>query len=655
MRYHLKYGRQEIGFDLARPATEFLASPSPQLVQNDEIAIIEQALDRPVGSLPLEQIVRKGEKTCIVVPDRTRVCRASVFLPRLLARLNACGITDQDITILMANGSHRKNTAAEQIEILGKTVVDRIRIIEHDAQDATALVHLGETDRGTQVFINKNLIRAERIILTGGVLHHYFAGFGGGPKLVCPGCAGYATIVQNHRFTIHPYFQALHPACYEGNFDENPVHLDIRDTVKFVTVDFSLHVVTDSDGLISQAFAGELYQAHQQACQTVHAHHSIAYRQKTDLVIADSGGYPKDLNYIQVHKALHHAFELVKPGGALILLAECRDGIGSGTFLEWFDGAPDLATMHQRLLAGFKINGNTALATKIKTDAAHIILVSGMDAELVKMLGMFPADSIETALELARTYLPASFTTTVFPNAALYLPVHEFLPETTDSTRQEEILAEALLFVKERLGENITGHDWWHAWRVWHLAQKIMQHEGGDPLIIQLAALLHDVVDWKNIDSNSLSEKQLVRDWLWLKQLPKATIHHITEIIDSMSFKGAGVATEMHSLEGQIVQDADRLDAMGAIGIARTFAFGAVKGRPIFLPEEPAQFHETEAEYRTSHGTSLNHFYEKLLLLHERLNTGTAKKIGAGRHEFLQTYLLRFLEEWNGEDYRKEV
>lgn len=654
MHFDLKYGQQGIGVDLPEPVTEFLVSPSQPTARNDEIAIIENAFDHPVGSLPLEQIVRKGEKTCIVVPDRTRVCRASVFLPRLLARLNTCGIADQDITILMANGSHRKNTTAEQIEILGKAVVDRIRVIEHDAQDVASLVHLGETERGTPVYINRYLIRAERIILTGGVLHHYFAGFGGGPKLVCPGCAGYETIVQNHRFTIHPFFHALHPACYEGNFDENPVHLDIRDTVKFVTVDFTLHVVTDDAGFISQAFAGELYPAHQLACQAVHEKHTIHFRQKADLVIADSGGYPKDLNYIQVHKALHHAFELVKSGGVLILLAECRDGIGSKTFLEWFDGAPDLATMHRRLLEGFKINGNTALATKIKADAAHIILVSGMDAAIVKKLGLFPADSITTALEMARAHLPASFTTTVFPNAALYLPVHEFYPETTDSARQEEILAEALLFVKERLGENVTGHDWWHAWRVWRLAQKIMQFEGGDPLIIQLAALLHDVVDWKNIDSNSLSEKQLVRDWLWLRQLPKATIYRITEIIDSMSFKGAGVPTEMQSLEGQIVQDADRLDAMGAIGIARTFAFGAVKGRPIFLPDEPAQFHETEAEYRASRGTSLNHFYEKLLLLHERLNTGTAKKIGAGRHEFLQTYLLRFLEEWNGEDYRNE-
>jgi uncharacterized protein len=158
------------------------------------------------------------------------------------------------------------------------------------------------------------------------------------------------------------------------------------------------------------------------------------------------------------------------------------------------------------------------------------------------------------------------------------------------------------------------------------------------------------VVDWKNIDPNSAHEKQLVRDWLWLRQLPKKMIKQVTEIIDSMSFKGAGVPTEMRSLEGKIVQDADRLDAMGAIGIARTFAFGAVKGRPIFLPEEPAQFHPTEIEYRASKGNSINHFYEKLLLLKERLNTETAKKIGEGRHEFLGTYLLRFLEEWNGED-----
>ena len=180
-----------------------------------------------------------------------------------------------------------------------------------------------------------------------------------------------------------------------------------------------------------------------------------------------------------------------------------------------------------------------------------------------------------------------------------------------------------------------------------------MQVEGGDSLVIQIAALLHDVVDWKNIDTNLDYQKNLVKDWLRMRQLPQYTIEQICEIIDSLSFKGAGVPTKMHSLEGKIVQDADRLDAMGAIGVARTFAFGGVKGRPIFIPEQPARFHETEAEYRACEGTSINHFYEKLLLLKERLNTPTAQEIGEDRDEFLKTYLLRFLEEWNGEDFPK--
>lgn len=653
MNYHLKYGQQEISFNLPENSKTTILSGSIELEMSNETKIIQDALNAPVGSLPLEKIVRKGETTCIVVPDRTRVCRAAVYLPILLERLNQCGIADNDISILMANGSHRQNTAEEQVEILGQSVVERIRIIEHDSRDSASLVHLGDTERGTPVFINRNLIRAERIILTGGVLHHYFAGFGGGPKLVCPGCAGYETIVHNHRFTIHPSFQSLHPACYEGNFDENPVYLDIRDTVKFVTVDFTLQVLTNETGHIVRAFAGELYNAHQLACQTVHELHTIPYQKRTDLVIASSGGYPKDLNFIQVHKALHHAFNLVPENGVIILLAECRDGIGSKTFLEWFDGQPDRATMHRKLLGDFKINGNTALATRIKADAAHIIMVSRMPPAIVRKLGMIPTNSIEKALEQATSFLPSNYSTTIFPNAALFLPVAENFSEMPELNQQEKIIAAAMAFVKERLGENITGHGWWHAWRVWRMAQKIMHIEGGHSLVIQLAALLHDLVDWKHIDPEVAAEKNLVRDWLWLQQLPKNTIDHICEIIDSMSFKGAGTPTRMHSLEGKIVQDADRLDAMGAIGIARTFAYGAIKGRPIFSPEEPAQFHETEAEYRANKGTSINHFYEKLLLVNERLNTETAKKIGQGRHEFLQKYLLRFLEEWNSEDFKE--
>ncbi len=650
MQAKLKYGKSFIDLDLPESASILSRVEASFEQKNDEVAIIQRALATPIESFPLEKIVRKGEKTCIVVPDATRVCRAAVFLPILIEKLNACGIADHDILILMANGSHRKNTPEEQIEILGEAIVKRIRIIEHDSQDSTMMVHLGETANKTPVLVNRYLMRSERVILVGGVLHHYFAGFGGGPKLVVPGCAGYETILKNHRFTIHPEFHALHPACEEGNLADNPVHADIRDALKFVTVDFTLNVVLDTQGFICHAFAGELFAAHEKACEVVHQLHSIPFQQKANLVIASAGGYPKDVNLIQVHKSIHHAFQVVEKNGVLIIAAECADGIGSKTFLEWFDNDPDLATMHQNLLNNFKINGNTALALKMKTEQVKILLLSQLSPEIVKKLGMIPVNSIPEALEIARTQLPADFKITLIPDASTYLPLFQRDVLHFSPAEQQNIIQEAFDFVRHHLGADISGHDGFHAWRVWRLAQRIAEKEGGNQFVIQLAAILHDVVDWKNIDPAQIHQKDRVKDWLRLQKLPIELIDQVNEIIDTLSYKGAGVKTEMRTLEGKIVQDADRLDAMGAIGIARTFAYGALKNQPIYDPEMQPVFHQSASDYQTRQSTSINHFYEKLLLLQERLNTATAQKIGDQRHQFLEKFLNRFKAEWEGVD-----
>jgi nickel-dependent lactate racemase/HD superfamily phosphodiesterase len=650
MQYKLKYGKTVIDLDFPESASILSHVEKASEQNNDEAAIIHRALAAPIDSLPLEKVVRKGEKTCIVVPDSTRVCRAAIFLPILIEKLNACGIEDHDILILMANGSHRKNTPEEQIEILGEAIVNRIRIIEHDCQDSTMMVHLGETAKKTPVFVNRYLIRSERVILAGGVLHHYFAGFGGGPKLVVPGCAGYETILKNHRFTIHPEFQALHPACEEGNMDDNPVHADIRDALKFVTVDFTLNVVLDSHGFICNAFAGELFAAHQKACEVVHQLHSIPFQQKANLVIASAGGYPKDVNLIQVHKTIHHAFQVVAKNGVLIIAAECADGIGSKTFMEWFDNDPDLATMHQNLLNNFKINGNTALALKMKTEQVKILLLSKLPSEIVKKLGMIPVNSITEALEIARTQLPSDYQTTIIPDTATFLPILRRDLLNFSPAEQQNFIQEAFDFVQHHLGSDISGHDWFHAWRVWRLAQRIAEKEGGNLFVIQLAAILHDVVDWKNIDPALAYQKDRGKDWLRLKKLPGELIDHVSEIIEKLSYKGAGVKTEMRTLEGKIVQDADRLDAMGAIGIARTFAYGALKNQPIYDPEKQPVLHQSATDYQARQSTGINHFYEKLLLLQERLNTPTAQIIGNQRHQFLENFLKRFKDEWEGVD-----
>lgn len=203
--------------------------------------------------------------------------------------------------------------------------------------------------------------------------------------------------------------------------------------------------------------------------------------------------------------------------------------------------------------------------------------------------------------------------------------------------------------VKRRLEGEGSGHDWWHTYRVWKMSKRIGIGEGADLFVVELAALLHDIADHKFHNGDDTVGPAVSRQMLAGYSLPDEVIDHVCDIIGTMSYKGAGVKTDMRTLEGKVVQDADRIDAIGAIGIARAFAYGGYKNRPIHVPGEEPILHLTKEAYFKSNGASVNHFYEKLLLLKERMNTEMAKKIAESRHMFMEEYLNRFFKEWEGE------
>ena len=209
----------------------------------------------------------------------------------------------------------------------------------------------------------------------------------------------------------------------------------------------------------------------------------------------------------------------------------------------------------------------------------------------------------------------------------------------------EKIAAE----VKRRLEGEGSGHDWWHTYRVWKMSRRIGIGEGADLFVIELAALLHDIADHKFHNGDLTVGPAVARQMLAGNSLPDEVIDHVCDIIGTMSYKGAGVKTDMRTLEGKVVQDADRIDAIGAIGIARAFAYGGYKNRPIHVPGEEPILHQSKEAYFKSNGASINHFYEKLLLLKDRMNTEMAKKIAEDRHMFMEEYLNRFFKEWEGD------
>lgn len=205
---------------------------------------------------------------------------------------------------------------------------------------------------------------------------------------------------------------------------------------------------------------------------------------------------------------------------------------------------------------------------------------------------------------------------------------------------------------KEFLGE-ATGHDWWHIERVWRMARYIAHREVAtdnpiDIFVVEAAALLHDIADWKFHGGDETIGSKKATAILKKFNVPKQYISAIIQIINNISFKGSGVASRMKTIEGKIVQDADRLDAIGAIGISRVFAYGGKIGIPIYNPKLKSHYHKTFTNYKNKKSTSINHFSEKLLLIKNRLNTKTAKKIARSRHKYLQNFLKRFFLEWEG-------
>lgn len=211
---------------------------------------------------------------------------------------------------------------------------------------------------------------------------------------------------------------------------------------------------------------------------------------------------------------------------------------------------------------------------------------------------------------------------------------------------KEQIIAETTEFVQQKLKDAEGGHDWFHIQRVLKNAREIAAGEDVNLFVVELGALLHDIADYKFHNGDETVGPKIARDFLERKKVFETVIQHVENIINWVSFKGGNEQQTFNSPELQVVQDADRLDALGAIGIARTFNYGGFKNRPLFDPDIKPNLNMSKEEYKKSTAPTINHFYEKLLLLKDRMNTNTGKKLAAERHEFMEHFLKEFYEEW---------
>ena len=417
----LKYGRQAFECDL--PQAQVLQAGELPVI-TDPAGAVRKALVEPIGSPRLEAVVKPGERVVIVTSDITRYSGSEVYLPILVEELNRIGVADGDISILIGLGIHRKQTAEEHRKILGE-LYGRIAVHDHECDDPTALAELGTTDSGIPVQVNRRVVDADRVIVTGTIGFHYFAGFGGGRKGLVPGIAGRETCMASHFAVFNPpEVGGKHPNAVTGVLDGNPVHRNLLQAARLVQPDFLLNTVLSPRKEFLGVFCGDMEQAHLAGCAMVRDLFQIRLESPADLAVVSCGGDPKDINFIQSQKALDYGCRAIHEGGTIILLAACPDGFGYPTFFDWFR-YQDLDEFEAALRANYQINGQTAHATLSKARRFRVILISELAAEQTETMGMTKAEDLQSALNLVLPQLDPNARIVVIPDGGMVLPTVE--------------------------------------------------------------------------------------------------------------------------------------------------------------------------------------------------------------------------------------
>lgn len=393
----LGYGRSSIRFAFDKNRYQVLAGNSLDEKPLTDVEIGE-AFNAPVQSPPLEDLFSAGDSVLLVVSDATRATGSAPILNLLVRRLIQIGVSPANIAIIFATGIHRPVTPDEKIELLSPFIAQRVRTIDHDAHDPSAVLSLGTTERGTIVEVNRSLKDFSHVVITGAIGFHYFAGFTGGRKSICPGLASARTIEATHMLALDFESGGRRAGVGAGLLDGNAVHEECDRVAAMIEPRFSINSVVDERGRTTRIHAGDWRAAHRAGCIEYLNNHSLRIEKKREVVVVSCGGYPYDINLIQAHKSLDMAAQACKDGGNIVLLAECRDGLGHPTFLKWFE-EKDSRALEERLRNAYEVNGQTAWSLLSKAERYRIHLVSELPDEQVRGMRMTPARSLTDVLD----------------------------------------------------------------------------------------------------------------------------------------------------------------------------------------------------------------------------------------------------------------
>jgi nickel-dependent lactate racemase len=418
MRIRLDYGTDGLDVDLPDERMTVI-EPISRPAAPDPRATLLEAIRHPIESAPLRERVRAGARVAISVCDITRAQPRQLQIEALLAEMP--GVRLEDITILIATGTHRANTPEELERMLGPEFVRRCRVVNHDARNPDALAYVGTTMSGVPVHLNREWLEADVRITTGFVEPHFFAGFSGGPKMVAPGLAGIDTVM-----ILHDATRIGHPLAVWGVTDGNPIQTDVREIARMISVDFALDVTLNREQKITAAFAGDILAQHRRACAYAKDTVMRAVPAPFDVVLTTNSGYPLDQNLYQAVKGMSAAATIVKPSGTIVCAAECRDGLPNhGSYGSVLASQPT----PERLLSMITTPGYSVpdqwqvqIQALIQMKAQVLVKTSGLAPADVRAAHFEPIDDVSDAVRQALARAGGDATLCVLPQGPQTIP-----------------------------------------------------------------------------------------------------------------------------------------------------------------------------------------------------------------------------------------
>lgn len=418
MKLRLDYGTG--GLDVELPDDRVtVIEPMPRPAVPDPHDTLVRAIRNPIDRPPLRELWQPGRRVAISVCDVTRAQPRRETIEALLSEMP--GVRLEDVTILIATGTHRSNTPDELTRMLGADLVRGCRVVNHDARNPSMLRRVGTTTTGAEVYLNHEWLDADFRITTGFVEPHFFAGFSGGPKMVAPGLAGLETVM-----TLHDARRIGHPKATWGITEGNPVHDDVREIARMVPVDFAVDVTLNREQKITAAFAGEILAEHRRACAYAKDTAMRAVPAPFDVVLTTNSGYPLDQNLYQAVKGMSAAAKIVKPKGTIVCAAECRDGLPShGSYGQVLASQPNPERLLSMITSpGYSVpdQWQVQVQAQIQLKARVLVRTSGLGPQEVRAAHFEPVEDIASAVGAALEGAGRSATLCVLPQGPQTIP-----------------------------------------------------------------------------------------------------------------------------------------------------------------------------------------------------------------------------------------